>query len=327
MNITTHTPCADSPYPWLDPKLTRNQSVPVDKQQPTLLRRLACEGCDGPINRPEYGPEWLAASMTLLNVSPIIVADEACGGFMQRWQEPGAKPTEAQTATLSLPFPFMWIETHWTFPGTRVGMLMTTAKVNEDDGSSLIACFGAISAPGHRPVYPLFAAQYEISKHGLLIEDHYHADALVRELPEHQASLSVRHTLMPFWAALGLMNCSNIELDTRDLDANTGRRMAQRFGERPEASGGYRFHTISIRPMRKGHRRNGESAMGAKTGLLALHLVRGHFARYGPQFNRGLLFGKYPGEFWIQPHARGDEANGIVGKDYALAALGDGDNR
>ena len=50
------------------------------------------------------------------------------------------------------------------------------------------------------------------------------------------------------------------------------------------------------------------------------HVCRGHFAEYGPQFGKGLLFGRYAGRFFIPPHLRGDEKNGIVEKDYAVAA-------
>lgn len=51
------------------------------------------------------------------------------------------------------------------------------------------------------------------------------------------------------------------------------------------------------------------------------HVCRGHFAEYGPEFSKGLLFGKYAGRFFIPPHLKGDKKNGIVEKDYAIPAV------
>lgn len=50
-----------------------------------------------------------------------------------------------------------------------------------------------------------------------------------------------------------------------------------------------------------------------------LHLVRGHFARYtenAPRF--GINHPRNIGTFWIEPHARGKEENGMVVKDYQV---------
>ncbi|WP_426513151.1 hypothetical protein ACPPVO_22495 [Dactylosporangium sp. McL0621] len=44
--------------------------------------------------------------------------------------------------------------------------------------------------------------------------------------------------------------------------------------------------------------------------------VRGHFSHYGKQYNRGLLFGKYSGKFWVAGHVRG--ASRAEPKDYVL---------
>lgn len=48
------------------------------------------------------------------------------------------------------------------------------------------------------------------------------------------------------------------------------------------------------------------------------HLVRGHVARYGPEYGRGKLFGKLSGIFWIPMHAKGDRALGERERSYKL---------
>jgi hypothetical protein len=57
---------------------------------------------------------------------------------------------------------------------------------------------------------------------------------------------------------------------------------------------------------------------GLPLGAMPFHGVRGHVRDYGPKYGKGLLFGKYEGRFLIPPHTRGDEANGVVDKDYEV---------
>jgi len=45
----------------------------------------------------------------------------------------------------------------------------------------------------------------------------------------------------------------------------------------------------------------GMRAVGA--GDTPLTSVRGHFAHYGPAYDRGLLFGRLAGKFWIPARA------------------------
>jgi hypothetical protein len=58
--------------------------------------------------------------------------------------------------------------------------------------------------------------------------------------------------------------------------------------------------------------RTTRSARGEAVGGTPVHLVRGHFARYGPQYGRGLLFGKHAGRFFVPAHARGERRAGLV---------------
>ena len=75
---------------------------------------------------------------------------------------------------------------------------------------------------------------------------------------------------------------------------------------------------IRVRPIGKSYGGKGTSI----EGTMPLHVVRGHMARYGPKYDRGLLFGKYEGKFWIQPHAKGRAEVGERQHTYLI----EGDN-
>ena len=50
-------------------------------------------------------------------------------------------------------------------------------------------------------------------------------------------------------------------------------------------------------------------------GLMPLHYCQGHFKTYTKDRP---LFGKYVGDFWWEPHVRGNSENGIIEKDYKV---------
>lgn len=78
-----------------------------------------------------------------------------------------------------------------------------------------------------------------------------------------------------------------------------------------------RYHRLKVNAIGQRH----ESGSGAKTGISqGLHIVRGHFREYGPDFGKGLLFGKYAGRFWVAAHAAGNLESGTVTKDYEVNA-------
>jgi len=79
---------------------------------------------------------------------------------------------------------------------------------------------------------------------------------------------------------------------------------------------GVKVRTIHVLPTGKTRRKLFEDQ--PIHGTVPLTSVRGHYARYGPQFDRGLLFGKIAGKFWIPAHARGDESAGIIQHTYKL---------
>lgn len=114
---------------------------------------------------------------------------------------------------------------------------------------------------------------------------------------------------LPMWepalvtlnASLGFLNCSNVGVAEPSRPRPTRRRIART---------GVPVQTIVVRP--PGRRRASSTTVRPLDPSEAvLSSVRGHFAYYGPEHGRGLLFGKYPGKFWIAGHVRGvtGEAN------------------
>ncbi len=107
-------------------------------------------------------------------------------------------------------------------------------------------------------------------------------------------------------ASLNFLNASNVDV------AEPARPRPQR---RRLARTGVTVQTIVVRP--PGRRR---AAAGVARPIDAsesvLSPVRGHWARYGPKFDRGLLFGKHAGKFWIPGHIRG--AGEAETRDYVL---------
>lgn len=100
--------------------------------------------------------------------------------------------------------------------------------------------------------------------------------------------------------SLNFLNCSNVDVAIPARPRAETRRIART---------GVEVHTISVYPPGKATRTTStETALGAP-----LRSVRGHFAHYGPDYHRGLLFGKLAGRFWIPQRAVGETTN-----DYEL---------
>lgn len=106
--------------------------------------------------------------------------------------------------------------------------------------------------------------------------------------------------------ALNFMNCRNVELVEPTRERHERKRLARL---------GVNVHTINVFPV--GRSTRSPKVKGAGGGV-PLTSVAGHFAHYGPEFRRGLLFGRLSGRFWIPQHARGDKEHGEAEIDYRL---------
>lgn len=108
------------------------------------------------------------------------------------------------------------------------------------------------------------------------------------------------------------IGCKNIDLQSHDNDPKQVRRAIKRHGGTRDS---YRYHTLVVRPAG-----SKPGTPGQDIGIMPRHVCRGHFAEYGPEFNKGLLFGKYAGRFYVPPHMKGKNENGTVEKDYMVSA-------
>jgi hypothetical protein len=105
-------------------------------------------------------------------------------------------------------------------------------------------------------------------------------------------------------ASLNFLSCTNVEV----AEPARPRAARRRLGRT-----GVTVQEIVVRPAGKRTRSSGSRMADAHDTPLTT--VRGHFSRYGPEYGRGLLFGKYSGKFWVPGHARGKAGDGEV-RDY-----------
>jgi hypothetical protein len=108
--------------------------------------------------------------------------------------------------------------------------------------------------------------------------------------------------------SLNFMACRNIQL-VEPVRPRALRRRLERLG--------VSVKTINVLPVGKTYRGDGEKPEPSGMGV-PLTSVHGHFAHYGPEYGRGLLFGKLSGKFWIPQFARGSAEHGISEHGYKL---------
>ena len=104
-----------------------------------------------------------------------------------------------------------------------------------------------------------------------------------------------------------LCNCVNVQVCEPDRPRPQRKRL-QRMG--------VTVNEIHVKPVSKSYRGKGTPIRSFQDSPLTA--VRGHFAKYGPKYGRGLLFGKYEGRYWIPQHVRGSEVFGVNEQEYAV---------
>lgn len=109
-------------------------------------------------------------------------------------------------------------------------------------------------------------------------------------------------------AALTFLNCRNVTVAVPHRHRAQARRLDRIGVEVTE------IHVYSM-----GRTVQGTRPLSAEGGVPA-HAVRGNLARYGPKYDRGLLFGKHEGVFWRPQHARGNPVHGTREHEYVLEA-------
>jgi hypothetical protein len=113
---------------------------------------------------------------------------------------------------------------------------------------------------------------------------------------------------------LTLLSCKNINLADRPVPDKLARIASRKYGV---PRGGYRYHILTVEAPKSP--RDSNQAKAQPLDSMPLHTCRGHFAEYGPKYGKKLLFGRYEGRFYVPPHVRGSEKNGVVAKDYRIA--------
>lgn len=109
--------------------------------------------------------------------------------------------------------------------------------------------------------------------------------------------------------ALTFLHCKNVEIINPPPPAKKRLPRKQKFESR--------YHRLKVNAINQ--RREQPIGRHDPTGInQSLHIVRGHFREYGPDYGKGLLFGKYSGRFWMASHFKGSASTGIVAKDYEV---------
>jgi hypothetical protein len=127
------------------------------------------------------------------------------------------------------------------------------------------------------------------------------------ELAEKMLTENVFYMLTAF----AFCHCKNVEVKLVRSSRQV-RRYAERHGQPL-----YENHVIEIEQIRK--ILDGEGGYQEHGNVLqALHICRGHFAKYGEKFGKKKLFGKYEGQFFFPQHLRGSKEKGVVRTDYKL---------
>jgi hypothetical protein len=130
----------------------------------------------------------------------------------------------------------------------------------------------------------------------------------------HEASLAAAGVL----EVMLNLSCRNVVTLSKPYARPTRRRFAKILGGDHNS---YKYHVLAVRPA------GSKSSMPAQElGVMPAHVCRGHYAYYGAALisgnptgqDKGLLFGKLAGRFYIPNHVRGDPKNGIVDKDYKI---------
>jgi hypothetical protein len=189
----------------------------------------------------------------------------------------------------------------------RFGCLIETT----DNGRSFVAVgmyFEMSALKGHqwdRAGSEFFRVKFDLDDNGNL--ERVHID---KEL-DNDGVANMLYCYHPILMAFSFASCRNIELVTVTHPEKL-QKSRRRKGRLPLCS----YKVINILPMGY-HRPHSRSIEGSGEGV-ALQIRRGHYAHYGPQFNRGLLFGKYEGLYWKPQTMVGTAEAGVVVHDYEV---------
>lgn len=238
------------------------------------------------------------------------------------------------------PYPWIWIEGE-VFPKGSCGAMFNSWR--NADGDTEVLAFGAIAMPGKRVVIGASVTTYTLDPDGNprepvhkvprseygFAKDAEHCFLVYRGIQTRIANLesgkeigrierayllllatSIHHMI----DTQALFHCRNVVLrECEPVERDRSRKLDARIGRR---DGGWRYSEIRVR--KPGQKQGEGVSLSHALGDMPLHRCRAHYACYGPQYGRGLLFGQYEGKYLIPAHLRGKSKNGIVDSSYRI---------
>jgi hypothetical protein len=242
-------------------------------------------------DHPCIAPPWEAAAFCYVSEHGNVLV-MAAHAFDARDMGPFGPGDLVESVGDEAPYePFSWKTAEPLFDWSQVRWVLNT----------FLFIGGRSEAVGPIPTTgPVHAWQFAIAEDGEPLDLHW-----VHLVP-HVAMESWDMAHLVLLGALNFANCRNIEIVEPKRERHAQRRLDRT---------GVRISTIQIRAFGRSTR---SRAGDEPAGLTPLTSVRGHFACYGPQYGRGLLFGRLAGRFWIPQHARGTSEEGVSITDYRL---------
>lgn len=117
-----------------------------------------------------------------------------------------------------------------------------------------------------------------------------------------------------------LCHCKNVQ-ERHERLPRPRARMRERQNQSPVV-----WKTLTIEPLAKPKTPAQVAEALDPRNYRRVHLCRGHFAEYGPEFThpdgspKGKLFGRIEGRFWIPSVVKGTASSGVVVKNYRVGA-------
>lgn len=228
------------------------------------------------------------------------------------------------------PFERMWVEYRYpsTFRSKEIGEVVSDAAKRGFE-----AFFGACVSkppPSKEPGEWLISGNSFLARQGKIVEKCGPTRSFRFDLdrggeistfyiPIHAGNTadekaSYLFVFHPILLAFSLGNCKNIEI----VEVSPDRKL-QKARERRGKPRLSSYRIINVLPFGKTYRQTVRKVEGEARGL-ALHIRAGSFARYGPEFGRGKLFGKHEGMFWRPQSLVGNAEHGVSVHDYAAKA-------
>jgi hypothetical protein len=222
------------------------------------------------------------------------------------------------------PFNNMWVE--YRHPKTCYSKEMgeTSVAIYSKGYTPYFGCF--VNKLSTKNMYSLtgtnwYVSKKEIFRHGKEICLEF--EIIDNELrPYHRLGLNPSpkvvqefeekvYFLYPILMAFSFGNCKNIELVEVQPPIKLNRARVRR-GNRPLVT----YKIINILPFGVNYKPTSRTVSSNDGHGVALHIRRGNFAKYGDEFGRKKLFGKYSGLFWRPQASVGTIEHGVSVHDY-----------